>query len=373
MTYSTPLYGIPVPDGTSLAKNLPAELKAMGEGFEAALNAHVAIPVSNAAVVTATSEAARDSYWGTPTTETARLTLQARGATTIRTDKNITERYFATYNATTNPQGMTPAGWYPIGAPSSLIPTTRSAAERNAIFGTPSTSTTQLELQNRGARTYRSDLGLTEQYFGVFNATTNPGGRDTAGWYSIDRQRGLVPIRPANVTYTGNSLSVNALGQISGLSITNMNIMGVFTGEFRNYLVLVSGYKTGATANNFVSARVMIGSAVATSAAYESGAVGFDCNSGALQNLGGGGATYWLINRIYDNACFFSTEFNIYSPYVLNENTRISGGGVGRTASVSQQVVLGGVHWSGAVYDGINIFSTGNATNINVQIFGYND
>lgn len=183
MTYSTPLYGIPVPDGTSLAKNLPAELKAMGEGFEAALNAHVAIPVSNAAVVTATSAAARDSYWGTPTTETARLTLQARGATTIRTDKNITERFFATYDATTNPQGMTPAGWYPIGSPSSLIPTTRSAAERDALFGTPSTSATQIELQNRGARTYRADLGVTEQYFAAYHATNNPVGRSLAGWY----------------------------------------------------------------------------------------------------------------------------------------------------------------------------------------------
>lgn len=151
MTYSTPLYGIPVPDGTSLAKNLPAELKAMGEGFEAALNAHVAIPVSNPAVVTATSEAARDSYWGTPTTETARLTLQARGATTIRTDKNITERFFATYNAASNPQGRTPAGWY---AEEGNILIAENATARSQRFPSPT----------EGMLTFLSDTNVIQTY-----------------------------------------------------------------------------------------------------------------------------------------------------------------------------------------------------------------
>lgn len=63
------------------------------------------------------SVTARDTFWGIPADETARLTLQNKGATTVRTDTGTAERYYATYNATTNPGGRTPAGWYEDGAP----------------------------------------------------------------------------------------------------------------------------------------------------------------------------------------------------------------------------------------------------------------
>lgn len=38
-----------------------------------------------------------------------------QGMTVYRADKGWTERYFAAYNAATNPAGTTPAGWYPVG------------------------------------------------------------------------------------------------------------------------------------------------------------------------------------------------------------------------------------------------------------------
>lgn len=71
--------------------------------------------VENPTVYVASSEAARNTHWGTPTTGSTQLALQNLGATTIRTDLQMTERYFATYNASTNPGGARVAGWYPVG------------------------------------------------------------------------------------------------------------------------------------------------------------------------------------------------------------------------------------------------------------------
>lgn len=63
----------------------------------------------------ASSSTARDIFFGVPADETARLNLQNSGVQCFRSDKGWTEQYLATYNASTNPGGATPAGWYPFG------------------------------------------------------------------------------------------------------------------------------------------------------------------------------------------------------------------------------------------------------------------
>lgn len=368
MTYSTPLYGIPVPDGTSLAKNLPAELKAMGEGFEAALNAHVAIPVSNAAVVTATSAAARDSYWGTPTTETARLTLQARGATTIRTDKNITERFFATYDATSNPQGMTPAGWYPIGSPSSLIPTTRSAAERDAIFGTPSTSATQIELQNRGARTYRADLGVTEQYFAAYHATNNVSGRDIAGWYSTTRSSGLVPIRPTSITAVTGTASINALGKVTFSGCSAIALDGCYSTKFDNYIAIVRTDTTGPSTGYSLYYKLRANGVDDTAPNYCRN--GVFIGSGAPQQIP---ATSTAQLELGVTAVGTFTEIKTSFP-ASARTTGIFSDQFAYTGGVNYAQLTRGHNQNNNIYDGFKLTIGGSGTiSGTVEIYGWND
>lgn len=111
---TTPVYGIRVPDGRSKLKDLGTELAQTAYDLEAALVAASIPPVTPAPVMVAASANARDQFWGVPGTAAARTALQNRGATTIRTDKGWTERYFAVYNATTNPTGKPAAGWYPL-------------------------------------------------------------------------------------------------------------------------------------------------------------------------------------------------------------------------------------------------------------------
>lgn len=87
----------------------------------------------NPTVYVANSEAARNAHWGTPTTGSTQLALQNLGATTIRTDLQYTERYFATYNVSTNPGGARVPGWYPVGNEALFMGTaTRTAASGTA-------------------------------------------------------------------------------------------------------------------------------------------------------------------------------------------------------------------------------------------------
>lgn len=62
------------------------------------------------------SAAARDTAWGVPASDTARRALQDSAATTVRTDTGLTERYYALYDAATNPRGAAQPGWYPTAA-----------------------------------------------------------------------------------------------------------------------------------------------------------------------------------------------------------------------------------------------------------------
>jgi|GEM_PF-4591333 len=113
MTGTTPVFGIPYPDGTTKAVNLGGELRDMGLGMEAALIAAGVPAATNPDRIVAASDLARNAHFGVPSIEADRLALQRRGAECVRSDKGWTERYFATFNAATNRGGARVAGWYP--------------------------------------------------------------------------------------------------------------------------------------------------------------------------------------------------------------------------------------------------------------------
>lgn len=136
---ATPIFGIRYPKPNAPAVKLPDAFGHLGGDVEAALQAASIPPVISAAVMVAPTAAARDDYWGVPTDPAAQLTLQNRGATTIRTDTGWTEQYFAT---------ATPPGWYPISGamPLGQNLTTASTSIPTATFTI--ISGTALVLQN---------------------------------------------------------------------------------------------------------------------------------------------------------------------------------------------------------------------------------
>ena len=52
-----------------------------------------------------------------------------------------------------------------------------SDTERDALYPAPV----------QGNSVFRSDLGLRQTYYAIYNASTNPGGRPTAGWVNETR------------------------------------------------------------------------------------------------------------------------------------------------------------------------------------------
>jgi hypothetical protein len=186
-------------------------------------------------VYVANSEAARNTHWGTPTTGSTQLALQNLGATTIRTDLGITERYFATYNVSSNPAGSRVPGWFPVG--------------NEALFmGTASRTTASGTSYAPGS----SGFAYTEvaDTLGWHNPSTNP-----------DR---ITPNREGIYRVTVSSQwGANATGGRNG-------------GVQKNTLDFTSFYGTGSTIRNLSTSGV----------AYCNGSTDFFNAAGFLQDSG---------------------------------------------------------------------------------------
>lgn len=63
------------------------------------------------------------------------------------------------------------------------------------------------------ARVYRSDVGWTEQYYAAYNATSNPGGANPAGWYPVGEAK---PYGRMNKSGQGGSISSTEYTDLSG-------------------------------------------------------------------------------------------------------------------------------------------------------------
>jgi hypothetical protein len=53
------------------------------------------------------------------------------------------------------------------------------------VFASSAARTTALAAPDQGMTSFLSDTGVTEQYFNLYNVSTNPGGRTPAGWYPV--------------------------------------------------------------------------------------------------------------------------------------------------------------------------------------------
>lgn len=125
---------MPTFDGNNIRRYASTDVIAPGgkpEDLWNNLAADISTAITNvqASQVVKNSAADRDAYWGTPSTSTAQRLLQDRGAHTVRTDKGWTERYYATWNGTTNPGGASVAGWYPVAGKLPYIVAQRTATQ----------------------------------------------------------------------------------------------------------------------------------------------------------------------------------------------------------------------------------------------------
>lgn len=119
-----------------------------------------------------------------------------------------------------------------------------SQAERDAQYPSP----------QQGMRVYRTDLGAEETYYGLYNVSSNPGGRATAGWYLAPVGRVIQVVSGAYTNTTSNSTTTfENTGLAATITPTSIN---------SKILVLVTQnglHKTSGSSSNGVHLKIVRG------------------------------------------------------------------------------------------------------------------
>jgi hypothetical protein len=124
------------------------------------------------------------------------------------------------------------------------LPIVAGTAIRNALYPSPT----------QGNTVFRTDSGVSESYFGLYNVSTNPGGRTTAGWYEEPIGRILQVVEGI---YSGSEVSNSTTTYAdTGLTVT-------ITPKYANsrILILVSQpfLKSSSASGNAVNTRLVRG------------------------------------------------------------------------------------------------------------------
>lgn len=306
-------------------------------------------------------------------TNTAALVAIA-GATTTTTTPTAPPTSFPTLNTNTGVLTDQPIAWawcnsanttvvvYDIRlkAVKSLPPVVANANERDAKFMTPT----------QGLQVWRDDLGAAQTYFGLYNASTNPGGRDSAGWYTDTRAMGLVPIKPGSVVIATGSGSANSLGVVSFSGATAISLNNVFSPAYKNYKVVFE--ISASTANGSALFRFRNAGTDLSSTAYGQSQFIYRTNGTTQSNSGGGLTGITILGTGSYSGQSFVAVAEISNPYVTsNKSFEIICNGVDATGNYG--AVTAGYTGSSSAYDGLTILPTAGNITGTIQVFGYND
>ena len=309
-------------------------------------------------------------------TNTAALVAIA-GATTTTTTPTTAPTSFPTLNTSAGVLTDQPIAWAWCNSANTtvvifdlrLLPmrtqpvSVADAAKRDAKFPAPV----------QGNQVWRDDLGAVETYFGLYNASTNPGGRDTAGWYVETRQTGLRPIQPTSVSIASGTGSANALGVISFTNATAVGLNGVFTSAFKNYRIILNiKNNTGNTDNFFLRFR---SAGTDNSTNYTYSGIDSSVNSGGTVNGNYNGAWANSLALIgYDTPTSGAGHIDIYAPAETTPTNYISNFvGLNNVTAAQYFRQYLGTHNVASNFDGFNIWPGANAMSGTIQVLAWND
>lgn len=234
------------------------------------------------------------------------------------------------------------------------------ATARDALFPSPV----------QGNAVFRNDLGAVETYYGLYNSSTNPGGRDTAGWYVADRQTGLIPVKPSTITAVSGTATVDDLGVVTFTNCTAVHLQGLFNSTYRNYRILWHcDYASGIPGISF---RYSTSGTVSSSNYYVSG---FRWKYDGTQYNYGGAA---LANVPFVegdngyNAGKSHGNIEIFDPYT-SDPTYSTHQTIGTYYNQGFNSFFGGSGHDTSIRDGIYFNPSTGTFSGKLQIFGYNN
>lgn len=230
--------------------------------------------------------------------------------------------------------------------------------ERDAQYPTPA----------QGMSVYRTDLGVTQRYYGLFNASTNPGGRDSAGWYDTEKSIGLVPIIPT-ISYSGGTATVGSMGEVTFSGTSYISFNNVFTSSYSNYRIVIA--EAVPAAETDLHFRLRNGTTDETNTSYYTGAARMGTATNVVNSLGQSATTYGFLGQ---SGNVFQGSVEVHNP--MNSNwTSYQSHITGQVSGYSISAYVGaGAFASAATYNGFTIKPAG-ATTISgaITLYRYND
>lgn len=172
---------------------------------------------------------------------------------------------------------------------------------------------------------------------------------------------GLKIVTPTSVTLNGGSATIGTNGSVLFSGTSAVGINGVFSSEYKNYLVV--GYVTATAASIDLRARLMAGGVVNSDTMTNQAAIYYSSVETTIQN----NYSYFSATEI---GASFPSGFvmNVYQPY-LSAPTPFST----TTASAYDGLAVWDVsacHPTGTSFDGINLYVSAGAISGRFSIYG---
>ena len=256
--------------------------------------------------------------------------------------------------------------WYNTGTKWQLAnePVVASSAARDALYTVSGIATV-----TQGDQVFRNDLGYTETYYGLYNVSTNPGGRTPAGWYGAQRNMGLVPMIPTVTAPTAGTVTVTANGIVTATAASNVSINSCFTADFDNYLI-VWDLPTISSAD-YLASRLRNGTDDALlNYSYQT----LNVNGTSVAALSAASVGLFGLGSSQATGLSASGELKVFQPFKAL-NTRLTST-VNMAASATSLFVASsnGIKATTTSYDGITIYPINSATRLTgtFRIYGYN-
>lgn len=238
--------------------------------------------------------------------------------------------------------------------------TVANQAARDALYPTPV----------QGNSVFRTDLGAVETYFGLYSVS-NPGGRDTAGWYTTNRASGLVPVKATTYTAVNGTGSMTALGSYNFTTCTGISLDGVFTSQFRNYRIVFS---TTVGDSNDAEMRLQFraGGANLTAVNHQYVAnYANRTNSTSFVSFDNGSMQHVWLGNIYGNNNFVA---DVYNPQVSSTLTTMTYQAQTDVSALMRNIAGIGKYPANISVDGFRIYaSLGNLSTGQITVYGYNN
>lgn len=174
---------------------------------------------------------------------------------------------------------------------------------------------------------------------------------------------GLVSMTPTSIAHSGTSASINADGGVDFTAVTELNLNGVFTSDYDNYLIVMRFTDTNQSGFSF-RLRASGSDASGTDYAYQDmhadGGVTGSRTTGADKAVTGVGDQLMTGHVIH-----------MYGPYLTQPTAHRSVNGSGANGAALYD--FAGTHSLSTAYDGITVFPNAGSFTGNIHVFGYEE